>query len=403
MQQAQLNYRRTLRASYTGYITQAIVNNLAPLLFVTFQKQYHMTLGEIGMLVTCNFVTQMVVDLLSAKFVDKIGYKPCIVTAHVLAALGLVGLAAFPAVCPTPFAGLLCAILIYAVGGGLIEVLISPIVEALPTAEKSTAMSMLHSFYCWGQVAVILLSTLYFATAGLQNWRLLPVLWAVVPALNVVQFAGAPVRPPVEAHEALPVRRLFCTRIFWVFAVLMICAGASELAMSQWASLFAETGLRVPKAVGDLLGPCLFAALMGLSRTIYGKWGARMNLRHVMALSAALCVCSYLLVAFSPWPFLSLAGCGLCGLSVGILWPGTFSLAARGCPQGGTAMFAFFATAGDIGCTLGPALVGFVSGSLGGNLHGGLGAGVLFPVLTCVGILLVRRLVRPLGPVSSPK
>lgn len=386
----QQSYKRTLFASYTGYITQAIVNNLAPLLFIVFQTQFSISLQEISLLVSFNFCIQMLVDFLSAKFVDRIGYKPCILAAHVFTAAGLIGLGTFPFLFPSPYTGLLACTALYALGGGLIEVLISPIVEALPTKEKSTAMSMLHSFYCWGQVGVVLLSTLYFSTVGIANWRFLPLVWSLVPIFNIYLFAGAPVKPPVESHEAMSWHDLVSTKIFWIFVLLMICAGASELAMSQWASLFAEEGLGVSKTIGDLLGPCLFAVLMGISRTFYGKFGEKIDLKKFMTISGVLCIASYLLAVFAPLPLLSLAGCALCGLAVGILWPGTFSLAAHHCPQGGTAMFAFFALAGDVGCTAGPAVVGTVAAAASGKLQFGLLAAIVFPLILLVGLRALR-------------
>lgn len=387
-------YKRTLYASYIGYITQAIVNNLAPLLFVTFQREYAISLEQIGFLVTFNFLLQIVIDLAAARYVERIGYKKAIVAAHVFAAAGLVGLSVLPEVLGNGYAGILAAIALYAVGGGLIEVLISPIVEALPTDEKSSAMSLLHSFYCWGHVGVVLLSTLFFAAAGIENWRILPVIWAVVPICNVVLFAGAPVKAYGEEQESVPVRKLFSMKLFWLFFVLMICSGASEQGMSQWSSYFAEKGLGVSKTLGDLLGPCAFAVFMGASRAFYGIFGERINLKKFISLSSLLCIAAYMLAVFAPSPLLSLLGCSLCGLSVGIMWPGVFSLSSSRCPQGGTAMFALLALAGDVGCSAGPSIVGTVSDAFGGNLKAGLLCAAIFPLilLLCVGILSrVRR------------
>lgn len=385
------NYKRTLYASYLGYVTQAIINNLAPLLFVTFQKEYQITVGQIGFLVTYNFVVQMVIDVLAARYVEKIGYKRAILLAHICCAAGLVGLSVLPELLFSPYVGLLAAITVYAVGGGLIEVLVSPIVQALPLDEKSAAMSLLHSFYCWGHVLVVLLSTAFFAVVGIQNWKLLTCLWAVVPLLNVFLYAGAPIHVLVEEGEALSIRKLFRLKLFWLFFVMMICSGAAEQAMSQWASYFAEKGLLVSKTMGDLLGPCMFAVLMGISRTFYGMKGEQIPLKKFISYSSLLCVGSYLLAVFAPVPLLSLAGCALCGLSVGIMWPGVFSLAAEGCPQGGTAMFALLALAGDIGCGSGPSVVGGISGMFGGQLKIGLLAAVLFPAVL---LLAVRKLTR---------
>ena len=387
-----LNANHTLYASYLGYVTQAIVNNFAPLLFLTFQSEFQIPLSQVTLLVTINFGLQLVVDLVSAKFVDRIGYRTCVVAAHFCAAAGLVGMAVLPQIMP-PYWGLLTAIVLYAVGGGLIEVLISPIVEACPTQRKAAAMSLLHSFYCWGHVFVVLFSTAFFALFGIANWRALALIWALLPFANAFYFARVPIAQLNGEGEGMPLRRLLSMKVFWVFMLLMLCAGASEQAMSQWASAFAESGLKVNKTVGDLAGPCMFAALMGLSRLFYARYSERVSLKGFMAGSGCLCIASYLLAAFSPQPLLALVGCALCGLSVGILWPGTFSLAAKRCPTGGTAMFALFALAGDLGCSSGPTVVGLVAGAAGG-LKSGLIAALAFPALLLAGLWLLRRLNR---------
>lgn len=387
----QLQYKHTRNACYLGYITQAIVNNLAPLLFVTFQKQFSISLDKIGLLISVNFAMQMLIDALAAKFVDKIGYRTCIVGAHIFCTVGLAGMGIFPFVFPSAYAGLIAAVLINAVGGGLIEVLVSPIVESLPGDEKASAMSLLHSFYCWGHVSVVLLSTVFFVRVGTEHWTILSALWAIVPLFNTFLFLNVPLNTIHSEEASLPIRKLFSMKLFWVFLLLMICAGASEQAMSQWTSLFAESGLQVSKTMGDLLGPCAFAVLMGVSRAFYGKFGAKLNLKRFIAGSGVLCIASYLLAAFSPMPLLSLVGCALCGLSVGILWPGTFSLSSAYCPQGGTALFALLALGGDVGCAAGPGLVGWVSSLVDGELKWGLTAALVFPILL---LLLIGVLVR---------
>ena len=386
------NFKHTIYASYIGYIVQAIVNNLAPLLFLTFQRQYDISIEKIGLLITINFGVQLAVDMLSAKYVDKIGYKKAIMAAHLFAAAGLIGLGILPEVLPDAYVGLVAAICLYAVGGGLIEVLISPIVEACPTEDKVGNMSLLHSFYCWGLVGVILLSTLFFKIVGIGQRRILPVLWALVPVFNFFYFSRVPINQLVEKDEAETAGKMMRTKIFWIFIVMMICAGASEQAMSQWASAFAEMGLHVDKTTGDLLGPCMFAVLMGVARTFYGKVSGKIRLTVFMSASAVLCVFSYLLAVFSPIPVLSLAGCALTGLSVGIMWPGTFSLAAERCPKGGTVMFAFFALAGDLGCAGGPGLVGLLSGTGSGGLKSGLLFAVIFPIVLLGSVRALRQM-----------
>ncbi|MCD8007697.1 MAG: MFS transporter, partial [Clostridiales bacterium] len=335
---------------------------------------------------------QFTVDFRSARNVDKIGYRVCGVAAHVCAALGLVCMGTLPQVLSQPFVGLCLSVVLYAIGGGLIEVLVSPIVEACPTEHKEAAMSLLHSFYCWGHVFVVLLSTLYFTLFGVENWRYLAYFWALLPAANAVYFSQVPIQTLVEEGEGRSIGQLMWSRLFWLLFLLMVCSGAAEQSMSQWASTFAEDGLQVSKTIGDLAGPCLFALLMGSSRAIYGKLGERLRLEPFMAGSAVLCVVSYLLACFSANPALGLLGCGLCGFSVGILWPGTFSIAAKRCPAGGTALFALLALGGDVGCGGGPTLVGLMTGVLGGNLKRGWLFGILIPALLMLCLWLVGRM-----------
>lgn len=388
-----------MAASYLGYITQAIVNNFAPLLFVTFQKSFDISLEKIGYLVTVNFCIQLFVDFIAAKFVDKIGYRICIVAAHLFAGTGLILMGVLPFAFADPYIGLICAIVFYSIGGGLIEVLISPIVEACPTDKKSAAMSLLHSFYCWGHVAVILLTTLFFVTAGIENWRILSALWAVIPLANAVYFCFVPINTLVDSEKSAPIKELFKSKLFWILILLMICSGASEQGMSQWSSAFAETGLKVSKTLGDLLGPCMFAVMMGVSRVFYAAFSGRLKLMKFISVSCVFCVIGYLVSALSPVPALALVGCGICGLSVGILWPGVFSLAAERAPTGGTAMFAFLALAGDLGCSSGPTLVGVVSSAFNDNLRVGFLAAIAFPVALIIGIMLLKRTKSSIGGV----
>lgn len=384
-----LSYKSTLAACYTGYVVQAVVNNFVPLLFLTFQDTYGISLSRITILITVNFLTQLIVDMLSAGFVDRAGYRASAVAAHAFAFAGLAGLAFLPDVTADPFAGLLISVVVYAVGGGLLEVLISPIVEALPTKNKEKSMSMLHSFYCWGHVAVVLLSTLFFLVFGIDNWKILALLWALVPAANLVVFTKVPLYPLVsEDEEGIPLTGLIKRPVFWIFLVVMTCAGASEQAVSQWASSFAEQGLGVSKTIGDLAGPMLFAVCMGTSRFLYGLYGDKIALKKAMSGSALLCVASYFVISLSPAAALSLIGCGICGFSVGIMWPGTFSMAAASLKGGGTAMFAFFALAGDLGCSGGPSFVGMLSESSGKGLSFGILCSVVFPAVLLIGVLL---------------
>ncbi len=385
------NFKHTMAASYFGYITQAIVNNFAPLLFVTFQNTFEISLQKIGYLVTINFCLQLVVDFIAAKVVDKIGYRICVVAAHIFSGAGLLLMGILPFIMSDPYTGLILSIMCYAIGGGLIEVLISPIVEACPTDEKSAAMSLLHSFYCWGHVAVILLTTLFFVTVGIENWQILAALWAVIPLLNAVYFCFVPINQLVNAEDSVPMKKLFKSKLFWILIFLMVCSGASEQGMSQWSSAFAEMGLNVSKTMGDLLGPCMFAVMMGISRVFYAAFSTKVNLMTFISGSCVLCIAGYLIASFSPIPVIALVGCGICGLSVGILWPGVFSLAAEKAPTGGTAMFALLALAGDLGCSSGPTLVGVVSGAFNDNLKIGFIAAIIFPVALIAGIIMLRK------------
>lgn len=386
------SYNHTISACFIGYVVQAIIVNFAPLLFLTFQNSYGIPLSQITMLVTVNFGVQLLVDLLSAGFVDKIGYRVSMLLAHLTSAGGLLLLAFLPDALPDPFLGLLIAVIVYAIGGGLLEVLVSPVMESCPTDNKEKAMSLLHSFYSWGQVGVVLLSTIYFSLFGTANWKILAVLWAAIPVFNFFVFLRVPIAPLIqEGERGLRLRELFSRRIFWLFFLMMLCAGASEQAVSQWASTFAEQSLGVSKTVGDLAGPMAFAVCMGIARSFYGKYGSRINLDRFMINSAALCVLSYLLLSLVPVPALSLLSCSLCGLSVGIMWPGTLSKAAATLRGGGTAMFALLALAGDLGCSGGPTLAGMVSASAGDDLRVGILAAVVFPVLLLLGLCLLHR------------
>ena len=390
-------YNKTITACFVGYIVQAIINNFVPLLFLTFERTYQIPLSQITLLVTINFGVQLFVDLLSVKFVDKIGYHASMVIAHLCSAAGLVLLTILPEVMDPAFLGILTAVVVYAIGGGLLEVLVSPIVEACPSDHKEKAMSMLHSFYCWGHVGVVALSTLYFYIVGISNWKLLAVIWAVIPLANALAFTKVPIAPLLpEGESGLRMKDLLGMKLFWILFIMMVCAGASEQAVSQWASTFAEQALGITKTLGDLAGPMAFAILMGASRFFYGKYGDRIDLDRFMIFSSLLCILSYLGISLIPVPLVSLAACAVCGLSVGIMWPGTFSKASQALRRGGTAMFALLALGGDVGCSGGPTLVGLISSSLNDNLKAGILAAIIFPVLLLTGILLCRRMKKQL-------
>ena len=393
----QKNYQKTLRACYLGFITQAISANFAPLLFLKFHADFGISLGQIALIPAVFYVTQLLVDLICARYVDRIGYRRSIVASQISAALGLIGLALLPALLPEPFIGVIISVFFYAVGSGLIEVLCSPIVEACPFDHKEKVMSLLHSFYCWGSVGVILISTLFFTLFGIDSWGILACLWALVPLYNVYNFATCPIEHLVEDGKGMTIGELFRTPLFWVSIVLMVCAGASEITMAQWASAFAESALGLRKSVGDLAGPCLFAITMGLSRVLYGKFGEKLELTRFMLGSGVLCVICYLLAGLSASPVLGLFGCILCGFSVGIMWPGTISITAPRMPRGGTALFALLAMAGDMGGAFGPSLVGLCSQQAGDNLQVGLLIGCAFPLVLLASVLIMRRMKQAKG------
>ena len=386
------DYKKTTYACFTGYIVQAIVNSFVPLLFVTFQKSYHIPIEQITLLITVNFMIQLLVDMLSAGFIDRIGYRASVIIAHICAALGLALLTVLPELCANHFVGILIAVCIYAVGGGLIEVLISPIIEACPTDNKEAAMSLLHSFYCWGCTGVVLISTLFFTIFGIGHWKALTLFWTIIPIGNMILFTKVPIYSLTdEDDKGMSVKELFGEKIFWVLMLMMVCSGASEQAVSQWASTFAEEGLGIAKTMGDLVGPMTFSILMGLSRLIYGKYGDRIDLDKFMKGSCVLCIASYLCISIVPIPIVELIGCGICGFSVGIMWPGTFSKASVALKRGGTLLFAMLALAGDLGCSSGPTLVGFVTGAAG-DMRLGILAGIVAPVLLLVGIYRYKEI-----------
>ncbi|MDO4622608.1 MAG: MFS transporter [Eubacteriales bacterium] len=387
------NYNQTKLACYLGFITQAIVANFAPLLFLKFHHDYHISLGNIAMISTCFFFTQLLVDLFCARYVDRIGYRICIVVSELSAALGLIGLAFLPDLLPSPFAGILISVVVYAIGSGLIEVLCSPIVEACPFENKEATMSLLHSFYCWGSVGTIAVSTLFFALFGINSWRWLAILLALIPAFNIYNFAVCPIEHLVDENEGMSIKELFSMPLFWVALILMVCSGASELSMSQWASAYAESALGLSKTLGDLAGPCMFAVTMGIARMIFGKYGGRLDLTRFMVGSGILCVICYLMASLSKSPLIGLIGCILCGFSVAIMWPGTISISSAKFPRGGTAMFALLAMAGDMGGSIGPAVVGRITQYADDSIRIGLRVGLVFPCVLLLMLLIIKKSV----------
>lgn len=388
-------YNLTLFASYIGYVIQALVINFAPLLFVTFSEEYSLTLSEISTLVVVNFASQLTMDFLSSWYVDKLGYRKTALAAHVSATLGIGALAFLPEIMPTPFSGLLVCMVLCGIGGGVIEVIISPIVEALPTKSKSASMSLLHSFYSWGQLLTVLLSTVFFVEVGINSWKILALIWALVPLVNGILFAFVPIVPLIkEGEKGLTVKEILNVKVFYIFAFAMLAGGAAEQAIIQWASAYAESGLKISKTAGDLLGPCVFALLMGLARVFYSMFHEKIKLLNFMMGSSVLLLIAFLMTSLCQNPVLSLAGCAISGLAVGIAWPGMLSLTSRYIKNGGTAMFAILAFFGDVGCIIGPGVTGWISDMAGGNMRSGFLVSTIYPMVMIVMLSVIFHLKR---------
>ena len=383
-------------ACYIGYIVQGIINNIAPLLFVIFSDKFDISLARLSLLITINFGTQLIVDTLSIRFVDKIGYKKLAIISQAVTFIGLSCLSLLPNVLENSYVGIVIAIMLSAIGSGLTEVIISPIVESIPGEKKTAEMSLLHSFYCWGQVIVVALTTFMIKIFGNDLWYIAPAVWAIIPLFNTFNFASVPVVPNLTKEEKTPFFKMLLSKQFILCIVIMICSGASEIAMSQWSSYFAEAGLKVSKMTGDLLGPCLFAIFMGTGRMIFGFIGEKINLKTALCCSAGFCAVCYLLTSIIDNSIISLIMCAITGLSVSIMWPATLSLAARMFSKAGGAMYSVLALSGDTGCTLGPWFISFISLKLsldnngGEALKSGLGFGALFPILMIIAILLLN-------------
>ena len=385
------NFKATIGASCIGYVTQAILINFAPLLFITFQKEFGLSIGQLSVLIASNFVTELIVDFICSKYVSKIGYRTCVIASLAISVIGLVLLPVLPAIMPWKFTALIIATIFCGIGGGMIEVLISPIVEACPTENKGGSMSFLHSFYCWGQMAVVLFSTIFFRTIGIDHWELLSVIWAIVPAAALFMFCFVPINTLVSESEESSFKELLTSKIFWVLFIMMLCAGASEIAISQWASAFAEAGLHVEKWIGDLIGPCLFAICMGSARVFYANKADKINLENGILVSSCICIGAYLLIVFSPIAIISLIGCAICGIGCGMLWPGSYSVAMKRIPRGGVPLFGLLAFAGDMGCLSGPVVAGFISDAFGGELKAGFLFAMIFPITLAIMVVLLKR------------
>ena len=383
-----LSYKSTISAGFVGYATQALTINFPPLLYVTFGTQFGLSLTAISSLIAVCFLVQLAVDLMAAKFSHKMNVRLFITLAHIFTAVGISGLGFFPFIMPS-YIGLMLATVISSVGSGLVEVLITPIVESCPTPpkKKSAYMSLLHSFYCWGHVGVVILSTVYFGTIGVDNWRLLALLWAIIPITGAILFLIVPLYPLPKDELDANGKSYLGNRLFWTIGIMMLVSGAAEMTMAQWASAFAETGLGVSKELGNLLGPFVFAILMGSARVFYAKFSTKISLKKFILFSSVLCITAYLVAAFSPLPIVSLIACGVCGLSVGVLWPGNISIAAGTVKGGGVSMFALLALLGDLGCMAGPSIAGSVADLFDGNIRVGFAASAIFPAVLLISVV----------------
>ena len=384
------SYKTTKIACFIGFVVQAIINNFLPLLFIIFNTRYNLNYEQLGRLLFVNFFVQLIVDALTPALVKRIGYRGAAIACHGLAAAGLFMLGVLPLVFSNQiYACLVASIIVYASGSGIIEVCISPMVELLPGDKKGADMAFTHSFYCWGQAFTVLVSTLLIFLIGQQHWHFIPMFWAIIPLLNMINFMRVPVIEQPDDPISKTANTLFKNRDFWIFAVIMICAGASEITMAEWASLFAQKALGVSKTVGDLLGPCAFAVCMGSGRVIFGLLDGKFNPQKALILNNILCVLCYVGVAVCNIPALSLIACALCGFSVSLSWPGTYSMAARHFPTGGTLMFSILALCGDLGCSIGPWLMGIVANST--TLETGFLVCSVFPAFMVLTAPLLRK------------
>lgn len=384
-----MNYRSTKLACYSSYIVQAVVNNFLPILFIIFQQDYHLSYEQLGRIIFINFFTQLVSDAATPYIIKFTGYRRAAIICHLMVASGLCMLSVLPAITDNIYPVLVLSVIVYAFGGGIIEVLISPMIELIPGKNKAADMAFLHSFYCWGQAAAVLVTTALVFLLGTQHWRIIPLVWLVIPLTNVIMFTRVPINEPEEEKAGETSKKLFHTRDFWCFAVFMICAGASEIAMSEWTSVFAQNALGVNKFVGDLLGPCAFAVFMGIGRVVFGAAAGRFSVKRALIVNNILCFLCYITVAVIPSPVPALLACALCGFSVSLSWPGTYSMASSRFPTGGTLMFGIFAFCGDFGCSTGPWLLGAVADAF--SLNTGFLVCSIFPAIMVITALLLKE------------
>ncbi|MBQ6884261.1 MAG: MFS transporter [Clostridia bacterium] len=384
------SYKSTKIACFAGFVVQAIINNFLPLLFIIFNTRYNLNYEQLGRLLFINFFVQLIVDALTPAVVKHIGYRGAAIACHGLAAVGLCLLGILPLLFPKQiYTCVIIAIIIYATGSGIIEVCISPIVEMLPGDKKGADMAFSHSFYCWGQAFTVLVSTILIYLIGQDGWQLIPIIWAVIPFVNMFNFMRVPIVEQVDEPVSKTAKALFKNRDFWIFAIIMICAGASEITMAEWASIFTQQALGVSKTVGDLLGPCAFAICMGSGRVIFGLFDGKFNPKKALIINNILCVICYVGVAVCSIEWLSLVACALCGFTVSLSWPGTYSMAARYFPTGGTLMFSLLALCGDFGCSIGPWTMGIVANST--TLQMGFLVCAIFPAIMVVTAPFLRK------------
>ncbi len=383
-------YFPTKLAGYVGFVVQAIVNNFLPILFIVFQNVYNLSYEKLGRLILFNFATQMFIDLITPKIIAKIGYRKAASLSQGAAAAGLILLGTLPSLMNNTYLAIIISIIIYATGSGLMEVILSPMIEMLPTGNKSGNMAVLHSFYCWGQAFTVLVTTGLVFLFGFKQWYFIPAIWAIIPFLNMFSFLRVPIVQPSPDEKMSTFSELVKKPLFLVYMVMMFCAGASEIAMAEWASIFAQNALGVSKAIGDITGPCAFALFMGTGRVVYAKLSKKVSFTKMLVILNIFCFVCYMVVAVCKIPIIALIFCAVCGFTVSISWPGIYSAGARTFTTGGAVMFSVFAMCGDTGCALGPWLIGVLADKF--SLNVGFAAASVFPLVMVICALYILKL-----------
>ena len=374
-----IRYRRLKRGSYLFGVTMSVIANLSPVLFLTLRERYGISFGALGSLIAVNFVTQLLVDLLFSFRPQLFDIPKAVRYAPLLAAGGLAVYGLWPLLFPgSAYLGLLIGTVIFSASGGLAEVLLSPVIAAIPSPDPDREMSRLHSAYAWGVGPVVLLSTAYLHFFGRENWNLLPLLFTAVPLASFSLLVSAEF-PKVTAPDAFSGTSILKNRTLWLCVGVIFLSGAAENTMSQWGSSYLEAALGVPKLLGDTLGVAMFSLMLGTGRTLYTKYGR--NIERVLYLGSMGAVVCYVAAAVCPIPAVGLAACAMTGLCTSLLWPGTLIVAAERIPKGGVVMYALLAAGGDLGCSVVPQLIGILTDLSVAHLPGGARTGMKLGML----------------------